>query len=325
MNENETIRATGETLRKVFTDVEWSRLGRHGVNLYDVVVKNGEIAVFPVSKDMMPTMTMMESGSPMEFDDANDTSSVETNSYADDQEDAAEGEMDDQEPTNRGDLTERQLATMACYESIEIEYGEWSQIESHYMPNSPFDNGLCCANCVAFEGGRRCEWVEGDIAPCGICKLHVIPYTLVSAPMAKNVKVESEDLFSVVKSVEEDRFTLAPWYVPDQVDAHGEWTDGKELQKALWNYVRTADRDIRLQHDTSVTAGEWVEAVTWPFPIEVPMQKASGKTSTVEFPAETVFLGVQWEPWAWELVKSGKINGYSVGGKSKRLLVDFKN
>ena len=35
----------------------------------------------------------------------------------------------------------------------------------------------------------------------------------------------------------------------------------------------------------------------------------------------TVFMGVQWEPWAWELVKKGKLTGYSIGGKAERILV----
>jgi hypothetical protein len=43
----------------------------------------------------------------------------------------------------------------------------------------------------------------------------------------------------------------------------------------------------------------------------------------VTFPANTVFLGVQWEPWAWELVKADKLRGYSIGGRAQRLLADL--
>jgi len=43
----------------------------------------------------------------------------------------------------------------------------------------------------------------------------------------------------------------------------------------------------------------------------------------MKFPADTVFLGVVWEPWAWEMVKSGKLRGYSIGGRAERLLVDM--
>jgi hypothetical protein len=37
-----------------------------------------------------------------------------------------------------------------------------------------------------------------------------------------------------------------------------------------------------------------------------------------------VFLGVKWKPWAWELVKGGKIRGYSIGGRAERLFVDLE-
>jgi hypothetical protein len=53
------------------------------------------------------------------------------------------------------------------------------------------------------------------------------------------------------------------------------------------------------------------------------MMKADGSQSTVDFPANTVFMGVIWEPWAWELIKTGKLRGYSIGGKAERVLVDL--
>jgi Putative phage serine protease XkdF len=126
-----------------------------------------------------------------------------------------------------------------------------------------------------------------------------------------------------VYKADEKRFTLGPWYIPDQQDAHGEWTDTKELQNALWNYVKAGDRRIRLQHNKNVVAGEWVEAMTWPYPVTVPITKADGTSEDVTYPAGTVFMGTQWEPWAWELVKKGKLTGYSIGGKAERMLVDL--
>lgn len=125
------------------------------------------------------------------------------------------------------------------------------------------------------------------------------------------------------KAVDEARFTLGPMYVPDFTDAHGEWTDAAELQQAAWDYVRTGDRRIRLQHDVDTVAGEWVELMTWPYPVTVPMLDADGTPTPVEFPPNTVFLGVVWEPWAWALVKAGKLRGYSIGGMAQRVEVDL--
>lgn len=118
------------------------------------------------------------------------------------------------------------------------------------------------------------------------------------------------------------RFTLAPWYVPDQVDAHGEWATADETQRALWDYVRSGDRMIRLQHNRAVVAGEWVEIVTWPFTVTLPMQQADGSTVDTEFPPNTTFIGVVWEPWAWQLVLEGKVTGMSIGGQAIRVESD---
>ena len=41
------------------------------------------------------------------------------------------------------------------------------------------------------------------------------------------------------KADDEHRFTLGPWYIPNQYDAHGEWTDADELQMSVWEYVKS--------------------------------------------------------------------------------------
>lgn len=135
--------------------------------------------------------------------------------------------------------------------------------------------------------------------------------------------------FEVSKAVSEEMFTLGPMYIPDRLDAHSEWTSADELQKAVWDYVKGGDRRIRLQHDRDEVAGEWVEVMTWPYEVQVPMMRkdVSGNDThdPVMFPANTVFLGVKWKPWAWELVKTGKIRGYSIGGRAERLFVDLED
>jgi hypothetical protein len=51
---------------------------------------------------------------------------------------------------------------------------------------------------------------------------------------------------------------------------------------------------------------------------------SDGQQAVHTYPANTVFLGVIWEPWAWELIQAGKILGYSIGGKAERLYVDME-
>lgn len=126
-----------------------------------------------------------------------------------------------------------------------------------------------------------------------------------------------------VDQVEESRYTLAPWYIPDRLDAHGEWTDKEELQQAFWKYMANPDKGIRLQHNKNIVVGQAVDGVVWPDPITVTLNKADGTAVEHTFPAGTPFLGVKWSEEAWPLVKAGKIRGYSIGGTSKRMLVDL--
>ena len=144
----------------------------------------------------------------------------------------------------------------------------------------------------------------------------------IAPEIAEKTKQISQS-FDVSKAVDEKRFTLGPMYIPNTMDAHNEWTDETELQQAVWKYVQSGDRRIRLQHNRDVVAGEWVEIMTLPYQTQVPMLKADGTTQPVNFPQNTVFLGVIWDDWAWDKIKKGEIRGYSIGGRAERMYVDL--
>ncbi|MGA0357195.1 MAG: XkdF-like putative serine protease domain-containing protein [Ilumatobacteraceae bacterium] len=120
----------------------------------------------------------------------------------------------------------------------------------------------------------------------------------------------------------EERYTLGPVYVPGRLDGHGEFIDADTLQKAIWDWVRSGDRTIFLQHSEKA-AGEMVEILTWPMPIQTALSLPGEEIRKVEFPAETPFMGVVWESWAWDLVKAGQLRGYSIGGKARRVEADL--
>ena len=120
----------------------------------------------------------------------------------------------------------------------------------------------------------------------------------------------------------EERYTLGPVYVPGQLDGHGEFIDATTLQKAIWDWVRSGDRTIYLQHSEKA-AGEMVEVLTWPMPIETQLSLPGEDIRKVEFPADTPFMGVIWETWAWDLIKAGQLRGYSIGGKARRIEADI--
>jgi hypothetical protein len=147
------------------------------------------------------------------------------------------------------------------------------------------------------------------------------------APAAGSATVKSADVeveYLITKASNEARYTLGPLYVPNKLDAHDEWVLADTLQQSLWEYVRESaeqGRRINLQHGDhgDIQVGEWVECVTWPFEQTVELTKASGEKQEVTLPAGTVYLGVVWDKEAWPLVKKGKLNGYSLGGRAVKV------
>lgn len=125
-----------------------------------------------------------------------------------------------------------------------------------------------------------------------------------------------------VSKAAEYKYTLGPAYVPMREDAHGEFTDTVTLQAAMWDWVRKGDRTIYLQHSDKA-AGEMVEMMTLPFPLEAELTVPNQGVTKYTFPADTPFLGVVWEDWAWEMVKAGQLRGYSIGGSAKRVEADL--
>ena len=126
----------------------------------------------------------------------------------------------------------------------------------------------------------------------------------------------------VVEKAEAKRYTLGPVYVPGVEDAHGEFTDDNTLQEALWGWMQKDDRSIYLQH-SETKAGEFVELLTWPFAMNAEMALPDQEPQEFEFPPNTPFMGVIWEPWAWDLVQQGELRGYSIGGTARRVEADL--
>ena len=223
-------------------------------------------------------------------------------------------------------LTPRQRLMYDKFEWIAETLGPWDGSTgpdgAHYIPASDnvfADAGMKCANCVFFEGGGGCEILDQAVEPDAVCKLWIIPADAVK----ESLKSLSKDRGFLRKQAAA-RFTLGPLYVPDFMDAHGEWTDADELQQAVWGWVQSGDRTIYLQHDREVRAGEWVEVMTMPQPWTVDMLNGQGESlGKITYPAGTVFLGVIWEEKPWQDIIAGRLRGYSIGGFSDRVLADL--
>lgn len=132
-------------------------------------------------------------------------------------------------------------------------------------------------------------------------------------PVAEMAKGRTEVSFAVAKSTDALRFTLGPLYEPDATDAHGHTADADTLQQAGWEWFAKGDRTIRLQHSEAI-AGELVEFVSWPEEHTTTMTKADGTSYERTFPPGTPWVGVRWQPWAWNKLQRGEITGLSLAG-----------
>jgi uracil-DNA glycosylase family 4 len=144
-----------------------------------------------------------------------------------------------------------------------------------------------------------------------------------------DAKIDGEFFTKFVKATDEKRYTFGILYkaTDDQLkdpefDAHNEAVTADTLQNSQWNYVRSNDRNIYLQHGlvtgSMTTIGEWVDIVSWPFETKIDMDLPTGEHVTHVIPANSVFMGVVWNDLGWRLVKEGKIRGYSMGGWARR-------
>lgn len=96
--------------------------------------------------------------------------------------DIAMSEPMDHEDDAPDGLNDRQETLYGVLEQLAYTHGKFDQTAgadgSHYIEESPFEQ-MNCANCVFFRGGRKCEIVEGDIAPEALCKFWIIPENLL--------------------------------------------------------------------------------------------------------------------------------------------------
>ena len=221
----------------------------------------------------------------------------------------------------------------------------WEHLSEYFDTTPEEARESVCGNCAAFDQTEHildciADGIDGDtedpydvidagdLGYCRIFKFKCAAARTCSAwitggPLTDEEPKELEKA-RFLRKADEARFTLGPLYVPDFMDAHGEWTDANELQPAVWGWVRSGDRRIFLQHDTEVEAGEWVEVMTMPQAWTVDMLDNKGNPiGEVTYPPNTVFLGVIWNEESWQLVKQGKLRGYSIGGFSDRMLADL--
>jgi len=206
----------------------------------------------------------------------------------------------------------------------ELDDEFWERLAGAWEVDVSTARARTCGSCAAFdqsEGMRECIEVGRVAEPSGtwFCRI----YEFVCSDKRSCLSWAAAR-GSVMMKAEHRRFTLGPLYVPDNLDSQDEWTDPDTLQGAVWEWVRSGDRRVYLQHDRDTGVGEWVEVMTLPEPWETTLRDGEGnEMGRVEFPSGTVMLGVVWTKEAWPLVRDNKLRGYSMGGASRRVLADL--
>ena len=126
-------------------------------------------------------------------------------------------------------------------------------------------------------------------------------------------RLQRPDKYKIIKA-NEQRYTLGVAYPANSVDAHGDYMTAEELERAAWEFLEKCQRgeaSIGLFHNPREQyRGKVVESYIWRGPDwEVNGQKVSNGDW---------LLGVIWDRDAWELIKAGKVRGYSMQGYALR-------
>jgi hypothetical protein len=131
--------------------------------------------------------------------------------------------------------------------------------------------------------------------------------------------LETDVEYAAVEKADDLRYTFGPMYMPDALDAHDEFATDEDLREATWAFNLGGERTLRKQHGQE-KIGDIVELARWPFEHEAELAvPGTGQVKKVLLPANTPYMGVHWTEEAWPLVKSGRITGYSIGGRAVRI------
>lgn len=136
---------------------------------------------------------------------------------------------------------------------------------------------------------------------------------MLITPRQLQASIRATRTLRIVKAADK-RFVLGVSYPAADIDGHGEFMSADQLERTAWEYLR--QQEIGLFHADGTTG----HAV----PVESYIHRAppwtvtdvSGREQTV-MPGDWL-LGAIWDPQAWGVVKSGKVQGWSIDGAGKR-------
>lgn len=177
-----------------------------------------------------------------------------------------------------------------------------------------------CRDYTAKHDPAAIDWADLQAAgeDAGITP-HQAAWNIVrgARAMADSEPAEKSFGVEVLKSEPERRYTLGLAYganLPDvgkAADGFRDFAGPQALEDAAWSFLRKG-ASVGLDHmDGTEGHGQVVESYiwpgdAWPQPNGYVVQKGDW------------LLGVVWDEPTWELIKSGRINGFSPQGSARR-------
>lgn len=114
---------------------------------------------------------------------------------------------------------------------------------------------------------------------------------------------------------DEQRFAFGVAYPAKRLDGHDEFMSAKSVEAAAWSFV-TKGMEVGFHHaDGTLGHGQVVESAIHRGPAYI--AKAADGTEHTVGTGDWV-LGVVFDRETWPLIKSGRVNGWSIQGFGKR-------
>ena len=127
----------------------------------------------------------------------------------------------------------------------------------------------------------------------------------------------------ILKADGERRFVMGLAYGPGRLDGHGEYMTPETVENAAWGYMRAGGRIVVLQHaDGTEGVAEVVESMVYRGP-DWSTTDAQGNTQIIK--AGDWLLGAIFDERAWQLIKDGRLTGWSIDGIGNRVTRSRKN
>jgi len=213
------------------------------------------------------------------------------------------------EKWNRGGLAiskaKEIIAGDLSLEDIKKMYSFFSSNEKQYVPKSKLSDGGPTEGTIAWllSGGSAGQaWARMHLKQAEIVK----SYTKDITPTELNSEDEIlGEKLAITKAVDEElKQATFIVMVPDEVDAHGDVTTEAEVRKACHNFNKYSMK-ANLFHLVETSTFEFCESYCCPtdFVLGDKFVKKGTWLATVQSLDDNL----------WELIKSGDINGLSIG------------